>query len=369
MAADWSDVDAEPECSASSMATANLATACAPASLGADAKASPDAAAAATRQQPGSPASVDAPVPQTGDRLAAEHAIVDDWVWPVRQVCEGGRPSRPIIVDSLCAGTETEMYGFRTAAVFPVRLRVVVEKKESASKWLRAQRLRWDPECRFEDVREVASSGAAWCLTHRRRHAPPGGADLLVAGVVCKPFSQARQGRFADGGVEAHVDADIGQAALAYVRRTRPNLVLIENVSGWNKRSRVERGRDDPSPMDKMRRKLEALGYAAQCVHLDVCVWSQCRRDRVYMLGARKDCLASPDAATRGLDLALKLTEEMVALRATRPPMTVGKMIEIADKHRDQDRRPPLATSSFPTLQSACACSLRVRPSCPAADS
>jgi len=117
VAADWSDVDAEPEDSASStapMATANLATVCARASYGADAKASPDAAAAAspdaaaaaTRHQPGSPASVDAPVPQTGDRLAAEHAIVDDWVWPVRQVCEGGRPSRPIILDSLCAGTE-----------------------------------------------------------------------------------------------------------------------------------------------------------------------------------------------------------------------------------------------------------------------
>ena len=70
VAADWSDADAEPEGSASGtapMATANLATACAPASPDAAAAASPDAA-------------VDAPVPQTGDRLAAEHAIVDDWV-------------------------------------------------------------------------------------------------------------------------------------------------------------------------------------------------------------------------------------------------------------------------------------------------
>ena len=245
-----------------------------------------------------------------------------------------GPQRRPLVVDSLCSGTETEAYVVQACGLIAAHHRLTVDNKENLDKWFAGQRAARS-DCHFTCLRTLASSHAAHCTNHGYSHGiPEGRADLLSTGFVCKPYSDLRVGRFSDGNVAQHRDSDMFEHVLAYIGSTRPRAVFLENVAGWNKRTREEREEGTPSAMEKAALSLRGLGYFARALSLDTDCWSQVHRPRVYIIAVSRDT-ASSDAA---LDTAIDLVHTIVSERGMRPPRDVHWLARVGPKAWKQDR-------------------------------
>ena len=245
-----------------------------------------------------------------------------------------------MVVDSLCSGAETEAYVLQAAGLITARHRVIVECKTNLGEWFAKQPTRVArPDCHFPCTRTVASSDTApYCIKHGHRHRiPDTRADLLSTGFVCKPFFDLRAGRFTDGSVETHRDADLFEHVLSYIGTTRPRMIFVENVAGWNKRTRTEREGGHPSAMQNALTNIRDLGYFARALSLDTECWSPVRRNRMYIIAVSKDT-ASSDAA---LDSVLGLIDSVVQERSKRPPRDIQWLEQVGPKAWEQDR--PLA--------------------------
>lgn len=225
------------------------------------------------------------------------HQIESCWRDPVVEVLGSHwsslRPQRrKLVVDSLLTGTGVEMYSLVRGGMIDIELRVCVESKLVA--WIFAtldqpgqQRRGHLPQCWFTCLRQLVTMGEAHCRVCGGAHAAPRSpADLLCAGIVCKPFSYQWSGRWAAGS-EAHSDFDIGGLVLEYIRLTGPRLVLLENVMGWN--TTTKHDKDGKTPMERILQALAGHGYAVQAITLDTEVWSQMSRPRIYIMAARLD--------------------------------------------------------------------------------
>ena len=199
--------------------------------------------------------------------------------------------------------------------------RVAVERETFPDAFLTEQ---GEPKaaCWYGCVREYASSDAAsaiWCRRHQAHHPKPTvAADMLCAGIVCRPYSQQRSGRFRDQSVEEHADFDIAEFVLEHVRKAEPRMVFIENVIGWDRLSRAQREEGCDSYMEKIIADLRDLGYEVRTVALDTTTWSNVRRPRVYVLGTIRS--ASSAAA---MDDVVSLIAHCVAERGKTPARQV----------------------------------------------
>ena len=131
-----------------------------------------------------------------------------------------GSQQRALVVDELLSGTCTAVYGLLAADLARTHHRLMVEKDAEAAMFCR------DQVGREEYFRPTLQSlledhPAPWTLS-----------DLLVAGIVCKPFSQASAKRRRPGSVEEHPDFDIGDRVVAYILERLLWMFLLENVLG-----------------------------------------------------------------------------------------------------------------------------------------
>ena len=270
-------------------------------------------------------------------------SVVRDWSDPLGEALHErlhmlGPQLRDIIMDTLCSGADTEAYSLRKAALLDFVHRVAVECESFPDEFLTAQN---EPKsaCWFGCVREYASTSttATWCRRHGANHPRPTElADLLAAGIVCRPYSQQRNKRFRSQSVEEHQDFDIADHVLEHVRRSRPRLVMIENVGGWDKLSREERAQDCESYMEKFIADLRAIGYEVRSITLDTKTWSNVRRPRIYVLATIRT--ASSAAA---MDDVVSLIGHCVAERAKTPP----RQVELRKTHDQRGHKRTRAES------------------------
>ena len=277
------------------------------------------------------------------DARGRAHQIESGWRDPIVEVL-GSRWSslrpqrRKLVVDSLLTGTGVEMYSFVRGGMIDIELRVCVERKLVA--WTFAtldqsgqQRRGHLPQCWFTCLRRLVREGVADCRVCGRAHAAPRSpADLLCAGIVCKPFSFQWSGRWVAGS-EAHAEFDIGELVMDYIRLTRPRLVLLENVMGWDVTTRhdTDGDTDGHTPMERIMQALQACGYAAQAITLDTEVWSAMSRPRIYIMGARLDLTAG--GMSQHLQIARDGIVSCMQARARRPPSPIPVIRPGDDEH------------------------------------
>ena len=105
----------------------------------------------------------------------------------------------------------------------------------------------------------------------------------MSGGVSCKPFSQARTGRWQedeDRGYWAHKDADLSHAFVAAVKKAMPLVAYLENVFGYTLGSK---GRLSPLQHFIALVKKELPMYTATVYSVDSIVWLVFNRRRVYI--------------------------------------------------------------------------------------
>jgi len=122
-------------------------------------------------------------------------------------------------------------------------------------------------------------------LSFARHHAEcqpdPGRADILVAGIPCRPYSRARVTRMKQGSVEGHSDFPLFQHTLSIMDKAEPIIVVLENVVGWDAPVSSDAAPDDPTPMESAAQAIRNLGkYHVQPVQLGMTVWSHMARER-----------------------------------------------------------------------------------------
>ena len=93
-----------------------------------------------------------------------------------------------------------------------------------------------DVSCHFTDVRELVETGSGWCCRHGQVcsivHLEPGDIEDFDAGVVCRPYTNARTGR-RQLGSKNHADRDLLAKTMSFIVRYRPRKGRIENVFGF----------------------------------------------------------------------------------------------------------------------------------------
>ena len=236
--------------------------------------------------------------------------ILEDWVAPLREVVQPmllalGSQQRALVIDELLSGTCSAVYSLLAAEVVHIRHRLMVEKNAEAVKFCRDQ---------------VGSAEYYVPLLQSLSHdhpAPWTPADLLVAGIVCKPFSTANAKRRQAGSVESHPDFGIGSLVVDYILERLPWMFLLENVLGWGQKMCPEE--TGPSAMEAVEKRFLASGiYKVLTLELGTDAWSQGRRTSFFMVGVRSALTdASSDAAQQ------RFTEKLQAIvlrRAARRP-------------------------------------------------
>ena len=264
--------------------------------------ASLDAAATITAQ-----ASMNIPVAQASlDRRGK--SILEDWVAPLREVVQPklqalGSQQRALVADELLSGTCSAVYSLLAAELVHTQHRLMVEKDAEAIEFCREQ---------------VSSS--KYVVPHLQTlfhdhpggsDAPPGSsgtppgssdalwtpADLLVAGIVCKPFSIANAKRRKAGSVENHPDLGIGGLVVNYILERLPLMFVLENVLGWGQQMCPAQTR--PSAMESVEQRFRDSGiYKTVTLELGTHAWSQGRRTSLFIVGIHHTLTdASSDAA------------------------------------------------------------------------
>jgi hypothetical protein len=152
--------------------------------------------------------------------------IIQHWVAPLRDVVRHilraiGSQQRALVVDELLSGTCTAVYGLLAADLAHTHHRLIVGKDVETVM-----------SCRDQVGREEYFRPSLQSL-FENHPTPWTPADLLVAGIVCKPFSAANAQRRQPGSVENHPDFDIGAHVVDYILERMPWMFLLENVVGW----------------------------------------------------------------------------------------------------------------------------------------
>lgn len=128
----------------------------------------------------------------------------------------------------------------------------------------------WPGVARHDDVRTFPPPGGDWRV------------DLIVGGDPCQGNSKA-------GAIHKKAHEDLGSELLRVVATLRPTCVLRENPYPHRP--------DALWPWWRMRRGLEALGYAVLPFRLrSCCLGAHHRRDRVWLLGHLADADRLADA-------------------------------------------------------------------------
>ena len=159
-----------------------------------------------------------------------------------------GALRRKATVASLCTGLGPESRLPHALGV-PMDFAFTSDCKESAYQWI--LRNGPDSECHFVDLRHLMDSGTGICAKHGFQRCSitrwKKKLDLLIAGISCRPYSNARAER--KSGTAQHQDAYLFDAFVKIMVILEPGAALFENVFGIS----LPESRSDPvSPLQRM---------------------------------------------------------------------------------------------------------------------
>jgi hypothetical protein len=147
---------------------------------------------------------------------------------------------RPIHVATMCSGTESPILalellskGLEKAGLSPIKFQHHFSAEIEVMKQTYIER-NFSPPLIFRDVRDFIPEDSSTAITaYGAEVLIPSGLDILIAGFVCKDLSQLngqRKGLDDDG-----ESGDTFRALHSITKKTRPRIVLIENVKSTKK--------------------------------------------------------------------------------------------------------------------------------------
>ena len=218
---------------------------------------------------------------------------IKDFVQPWR--AQLGEAHRPLRVASICSGVAPE-YLFEELFGIPCHFVFTCDSKMAAYKFLELNGCRSDHH--FTSAAELCMKGAGVCARHNFSTCAcdEEPLDLLVAGITCRPYSQARLGRFS-AGTGAHEECGLVECFIQALRRFKPRKAILENVVGF---TMAESGSDRTAPYQRLvTRMREEFGetYILTCFVLAAETWLVWKRRRIYIICTRE--LAGGAPSTR----------------------------------------------------------------------
>ena len=130
------------------------------------------------------------------------------------------------------------------------------------------------------------------CFLHgrtcRREQQRP---DVSSGGFECQAYSHMRSRMGKTERTRSTAEHPLFAAPLkhflAYIALRLPYCFWLEEVKGFTVPLDALGG---VSPATYVAKKLEALGYACECLILDHCLWARSKRERVWLFGCHTDC-------------------------------------------------------------------------------
>ena len=173
---------------------------------------------------------------------------------------------------------------------YPFRVIGLAENKKSAQKVLK---LNWSNKCdhMFED-NAVFLQESHKCFLHgrtcRREQQRP---DVSSGGFECQAYSHMRSRMGKTERTRSTAEHPLFAAPLkhflAYMALRLPYCFWLEEVKGFTVPLDALGG---VSPATYVAKKVEALGYACECLIIDHCLWARSKRERVFLFGCHTDC-------------------------------------------------------------------------------
>ncbi len=315
------------------------------------------------------------------DGILAPLQDAQAWDWPAQvrlhaglQFC-GATQHRDLIVHSAFTGMGSHA---RVLAELGLRFHDVIgaDPKQIAQAWRETNNVT-AMHC-YEDVRHIHTSdiGHAPCgvagSTHHDHllHERP---DLCFGGFSCLPFTSMRSNRTTVPAA-CHPEFKHAQYQVDYLMKVQPRGAVLENTLGFGRLLRGLAERTETSHVGEefdqtgvawFKQQTQSL-YHMAVVELDLCVWVEMRRPRLWMLLVHRD-IGAQAAADAARDLALHIQRT----RSERPALLVRDFM-FAQGSPEWARAvgtgmsgpPPISQTSRPrTLQVAGA--VRRRPAVP----
>jgi len=227
-----------------------------------------------------------------------------------------GLPTRAFHVprlELLCAGTAAELEGLEGAS-FLYDCIGVADKKSQSQRWLLSI---WPKAKRvYKDNMSFLSGGA--CLRNRGRVTDPvpERPDISSGGFPCPPFSSQR---FKGGSTASTGDATehpkfgtLMDGLVRYLAHRQPKSFWLEEVEGFIRPLKTLLGK---TPLQVLARELVALGYHVRAVKIDMSVFCQISRKRVFVIGVSPECggAAAVDWVVGEIDRILQCRKDLGA--------------------------------------------------------
>ncbi|RPA73956.1 hypothetical protein BJ508DRAFT_333534 [Ascobolus immersus RN42] len=239
--------------------------------------------------------------------------------------------SRKLRVGTMCSGTESpllalgmitrsmkEQYGVTIEVEHLFSCEIEPFKQAYIERNFR-------PPILFRDITELGEDEAT--TAYGAMVKVPGDIDLLIAGTSCVDFSNLNTQK--KGLEESGESGATFHGMLRYVKRHRPPIVVLENVSG--------------GPWDLMVRKFEEIGYSAQYSRFDTkYYYIPHTRQRGYMIAVSTSGSSIPGKWSHLVKLMARpatSTLDAFLLPSDDPRIHKGRLALIAKGEAGQDRR------------------------------
>jgi site-specific DNA-cytosine methylase len=199
-----------------------------------------------------------------------------------------------MVVESICAGMCTELWGFK-ALQMQVTMNLVSEGKAHAQKYLKINHTNGTvPIKHMFATMDEHCTGEGSCLTCGRRCIVAPGCDIGIGGLLCQPFSKQRY----TGGstsktrrAEQHSGyEDMFDNFAKFLDERQPASFLVEEVLTFATL-------DEGLHMKRLMNLAGERGYAVRAMTTDARVWHQWPRGRVFLMGFTSACGGGKAAA------------------------------------------------------------------------
>ena len=227
------------------------------------------------------------------------------------------KQSRPIRMHTIFSGIGSPRQAFKDMG-YEVEEYVMAERKLAARDFCFRNHLH-PMGCFFEDVEELVNSGMGKCVVHGSACCLPSvGADILVAGFPCTPFSRQTHAPRDFDTIAGHREFEKMAWTVRFIEISQPKLVVLENVpnfAGLNSCG-TPWSAGETSFCDVLCQKLEALGYAVGWSFLELEPWVEASGSRIYITAVSNKVPRASEAARETIQRISKVQQ----WRARTPP-------------------------------------------------
>ncbi|CAK9085091.1 unnamed protein product [Durusdinium trenchii] len=209
------------------------------------------------------------------------------------------RPAAPINVVSGCTGISAESFVFE-ALNLNYNILSASDPDLKCHKFLLANLAHGKPTHWFKNLEDQMKNRP--CCDHRyaqQCQASPVQPDLGICGTPCHPYSTQRANRFAAGSVDEHKEFNVAmEQFLKWFERFEPKALVFEQVMGFQMPF-IAGGSETPLSRFKsllQRCDFNCGGYYLVTKQLDMKIWYQISRPRLFLVFLRKDAYSKDDA-------------------------------------------------------------------------